>query len=295
MPEAAHATMPQIAFGPYSVSRLILGANPINGGSHLSRFVNQQMKRYFTAERIWELLGHCEELGINTWQSGPGRNLDAYQAHRAGGGEMHYISLARHDPDHPDLLEQLAAAGVIATAHHGEVTDMMWKRGEIALVREYCKTVRDAGMMVGISTHIPEVVDHVVSERWDVDFFMCCVYERHRTPEELTALLGHVPLPPREVYLEDDPPRMFRMMRQASQPCLAFKILAAGRLCDRQEWVEAAFESTFRQIKPSDAVIVGMYPEYEDQAALNAEYVQRFSALSGAPDGEQLAVAVDGG
>jgi hypothetical protein len=25
---------------------------------------------------------------------------------------------------------------------------------------------------------------------------------------------------------------------------------------------------------------VGMYPEYEDQVALNAEYVRRFSALS---------------
>jgi hypothetical protein len=291
MSDTAQATMPQTAFGPYTVSRLILGANPINGGSHLSRFVNQQMKRYFTAARIQELLAHCQELGINTWQSGPGRNLDAYQAHRVAGGEMHYISLARHDPDRPDLLGQLAAAGVIATAHHGEVTDVMWKQGQIERVREYCKAIRDIGMMVGISTHIPEVVDHVASEGWDVDFFMCCVYERHRTPEELKALLGHVPLPPKEVYLEDDPPRMFSVMRQADQPCLAFKILAAGRLCDRQEWVEAAFESTFRQIKPSDAVIVGMYPEYEDQVALNAEYVRHFSPLSGVPEGERLAVA----
>jgi hypothetical protein len=69
---------------------------------------------------------------------------------------------------------------------------------------------------------------------------------------------------------------MFAVMRQTGKPCLAFKILAAGRLCDRQEWVEAAFAATFRQIKPNDAVIVGMYPEYEDQVALNAAYVRRF-------------------
>jgi hypothetical protein len=110
---------------------------------------------------------------------------------------------------------------------------------------------------------------------------MCCVYERHRTREELLALLGHVPIPVKEVYLESDPPRMYAAMRAASVPCLAFKILAAGRLCDRQEWVEQAFESAFRQIKPNDAVIVGMYPEYEDQVTLNATYVRRFSALSG--------------
>jgi len=122
-------------------------------------------------------------------------------------------------------------------------------------------------------------VDHVVSEDWDVDFFMCCVYERHRTREELLARLGDVPIPVREVYLEGDPPRMFRAMRQTDKPCLAFKILAAGRLCDKQEWVEEAFASTFRQIKPNDAVIVGMYPEYEDQPAINAQYVCKYGAL----------------
>jgi len=106
------------------------------------------------------------------------------------------------------------------------------------------------------------------------------VYERHRTREELRALLGDVPLPPKEVYLEGDPPRMFAAMRQTDKSCLAFKILGAGRLCDRQEWVEQAFESTFRQIKPNDAVIVGMYPEYEDQMALNAGYVRQFGHLS---------------
>ena len=278
MSETKHADMPTIALGEHTVSRLIVGANTINGGSHLSRFVNMQMKRYFTPERVMEMLHHCEALGINTWQAGPA-NLDAYRACREQ-GEMHYIALARKDPEDPDMLGRLVSAGTIGIAHHGEVTDSFWKTGQIERVREYCQEIRDTGAMVGISTHMPVVVDHVVSEDWDVDFFMCCVYERHRTREELMALLGDVPLSPREVYLEGDPPRMFEVMRQTDKPCLAFKILAAGRLCDRQEWVEQAFESTFRQIKPNDAVIVGMYPEYEDQPAINAEYVRRFSGLS---------------
>ena len=272
--------MPTVAFGAHRVSRLILGANPINGGSHLSRFVDQQMRRYFTPQRVQALLRSCEELGINAWQSGP-PNLDAYRAFREAGGEMHYISLAQETADRPRLIDDLAAAGVIGIAHHGEVTDAFWKAGQIGRVRDYCQRVRDAGVMVGVSTHIPDVVEHAVSQGWDVDFFMCCVYERHRTREELQALLGHVPIPLREVYLESDPPRMYRAVRQTDKPCLAFKILAAGRLCDRQEWVEQAFESALRQIKPNDALIVGMYPEYEDQPAINAEYVRRFSHLSG--------------
>jgi hypothetical protein len=292
MADTYTSEMPRIPFGDVELSRLILGANPINGGSHLSRFANLQMKRYFTPEQVTALLRHCEGLGINTWQSGP-PNLEAYRAYCEAGGEMHYIALGREDPDRPDMMERLVAGGSIGIAHHGEVTDRFWKEGRIGAVREYCQKVRDAGVMVGVSTHIPGVVDHIVSQGWDVDFYMCCVYERHRTREELRALLGDVPIPIREVYLEGDPPRMFRAIRQTDKPCLAFKILAAGRLCDRQEWVEQAFEDTFRQIKPNDAVIVGMYPEYEDQPAINAEYVRRFSHLSGTW-GESEAASVAG-
>lgn len=276
-PRAAH--LPQIPFGPYRISRLIAGANPINGGSHLSRFVNQQMRRYFSPERVLEHLRACQAAGINAWQSGP-FNLDLYRRHRAEGGELYYISLAAEDPKDPDVISRLVGAGTIAIAHHGEVTDQMFKAGQIEQMRDFLKKVRDSGALVGISTHIPAVVDYVESKGWDVDFYMTCVYERHRTREELKALLGYVPIPIKEVYLEEDPPRMWRAMRQTSKPCLAFKILAAGRLCDRPETVEQAFADTFSHIKPNDAVIVGMYPEYEDQVQLNAEYVRRFSATS---------------
>ena len=275
----AASTMPQITFGRHQVSRLIMGSNCINGGSHLSRFLNAQMKRYFTPERIIDLLAHCQELNINMWQSVP-NNLGYLEAFRGQGGEIQYISLARDDPDDPGVIDRLVASGAIGVAHHGEVTDRLFKMGEIEHVGEYCAKLRDAGIMVGVSTHKPDVVDYIESAGWDIDFYMCCVYERHRTRQELKALLGRVPIPLREIYLEEDPPRMFQSMRQTDKPCLAFKILAAGRLCDKPEVVEAAFESTFRQIKLNDAVIVGMYPEYEDQAAINAEFVRRFSHLS---------------
>jgi hypothetical protein len=271
--------MPVIKLGSYTISRLILGANPINGGSHLSRFVNNQMKKYFTQERIMGLLKHCEELGINTWQSSLA-NLHQYQIYRNNGGNMHYISLAHESDSMPDILERLSAAGTIGTAHHGEVTDVYWKTGKIERVKEYCKRIRDTGMLVGVSTHIPDVVDHIACEGWDVDFFMCCVYERHRSQEELKSLLGHVVLPEKEVYLTSDPPRMYSVMRQTDKVCLAFKILAAGRLSDKQEWVEQAFKQTFSEIKKIDGVILGMYPEYEDQPLINTEYTLRFSRLS---------------
>ncbi|MCX7012580.1 MAG: hypothetical protein NTW86_08460 [Candidatus Sumerlaeota bacterium] len=257
---ASEAPMPRVPFGPHTISRLVLGSNPLSGGSHLSRFVNERMKRYFTPERILALLAQCEAEGVTAWQSGEG-HLPLYERHRGQGGRLQFLSLAQPGGKAPSNLERLAAAGAIAVAHHGEHTDRLFKSGRIEEAREYLKRVRDLGLLVGVSTHMPSVVDYVESKGWDVDFFMACVYERTRTREEWKALLGHVPIPEREVYLEDDPPRMFQAMRQTAKPCLAFKILAAGRLCENPQSVEKAFESTFRQIKPADAVIVGLYPD----------------------------------
>ena len=43
--QTRQTTLPVIKFGKYSLSRLICGANPFNAGSHLSVFVNHQMKQ----------------------------------------------------------------------------------------------------------------------------------------------------------------------------------------------------------------------------------------------------------
>jgi len=273
---SAHAVtengkMPCVPFGKYSLSRLVCGANPFNAGSHLSGFVNHEMRSYYTPEQILKTLRRCQEVGITFWQSS-GKNLELYQRLIAEGGKMHYLSLATKPDDIPPLVK----AGCVGIAHHGEVTDQLFKTGQLDKVNELLKRVRDAGLMVGVSTHMPAVVDAVESKGWDLDFYMTCVYERNRTAEELQKLLGRVPLPVREVYLQEDPPRMFKMIRQTKRTCLAFKILAAGRLCENKASVEKAFRETFEGIKPTDAVLVGIYDRYADQPTEDAGFTRRF-------------------
>ncbi len=94
----------------------------------------------------------------------------------------------------------------------------------------------------------------------------------------MEKLLGQAPIPVGEVYLPNDPPRMFQAIRQTKRTCLAFKILAAGRLSEQAEWVERAFRETLAAIKPGDGIIVGIYDRYGDQPAQDAEYVRRFSS-----------------
>lgn len=273
---SAKQSLPQIPLGPHSISRLICGANCFNAGSHLSVFVNRAMREFYTDDQIFRTLSRCEEVGIDCWQDGLG-NLERYGRYTEQGLNMRYISLAAGDPAN---IQRLKQGGCVAIAHHGEVTDQMFKRGELDRAHDFLKRIRDAGLVVGVSTHMPDVVDAVESKGWDVDFYMTCVYERHRTKQELERLLGQAPIPVGEVYLPNDPPRMFRAMQQTRRTCLAFKILAAGRLSDRSHWVENAFRETFAAIKPNDGVIVGIYDRYSDQPAENAQYTRQFSHLS---------------
>jgi hypothetical protein len=271
---AEEPKLPQIRLGKHTVSRLICGSNPFNGGSHLSVFVNHAMREYFTPEQILKTLRRCQEVGINCWQAGTG-NCDLYRRFLNEGGKMHFVAIASGDPS---SVKALADAGCIAIAHHGETTDQLFKSGRLDEMQDYLRRVRDAGLVVGVSTHMPDVVDAVESKGWDVDYYMTCVYERHRNAEALKTLLGQAPIPVGEVYLPLDPPRMFKAVRQTRKPCLAFKILAAGRLSERPAWVEQAFRETLASIKPSDGIIVGIYDRHSDQPAENAALVRRFGA-----------------
>ncbi len=272
---AAGEVLPQIRLGKHSLSRLICGSNMFGAGSHSSVFLNRRLKQYYTPDQILKTLRRCREVGITGWQGGAG-HVDLYRRLTADGGKMNLLAIDAGDGAN---ISKLAAGGCIAIAHHGEYSDRLFKSGKIDQMNDYLKRVRDAGLLVGVSTHMPAVVDTVESKGWDVDYYMTCVYERHRSATDLKRLLGYVPLPVGEVYLQEDPPRMFQMIRQTRRPCLAFKILAAGRLSDRRELVEAAFRDTFANIKPIDGVIVGIYDEYSDQPLDNANLVRKYGAI----------------
>ena len=108
---------------------------------------------------------------------------------------------------------------------------------------------------------------------WDVDYYMCCQYYLTRPREELQKLLGK-DLPLGEVYLPSDPPRMFKVVRSTRKPCLVYKVLAAGRRIGSPAEVRTCFETALANIKPTDALIVGMYQQLGDQVGENAAIVR---------------------
>ena len=106
---------------------------------------------------------------------------------------------------------------------------------------------------------------------------MCCLYYLTRPREEFQKILGGE-LPLGEIYLASDPARMFQAIQKSRKPCLAFKILAAGRSIESPAQVRQCFDRALANIKPSDAMIVGMYLQMSDQIAENTAMVREICA-----------------
>lgn len=263
--------MPSINLGPHRISRLICGSNPLLGYSYLGTHTDRQMKEYFTVERTVDFLNKCERAGITAHQSS-GRS-DYFNSLWESGSKLKIISLQSEIDKIRSVIE---SARPIAIVHHGGVSDRLFAEGKQELVHDFVKAVKDQGIMAGVSAHNPDVIKKIADDGWEVDLFMTCFYNltrRHGKEDPVMA----IPYGSYQ-FLKDDPNVMTSLVRQVKQPCLGFKILGAGRMCSSQEDVEAAFRFAFDNIKPSDGLIVGMFPWYFDEITANVNFANEFGS-----------------
>jgi hypothetical protein len=295
--------VPTVKFGKFDVSRLIVGSNTVAGGSHLSRMIDTDMRAWNTPERIAQAFKRCEQLGINCMEDG-GQRIPVYN--RENNGKMLFTT--RNTASKDESLKpgrgakEIAKGGCIAI-HHGGAgdtgTDAWWRQGKLDRVREWTKAVRDAGVLVAVTSHRPEVFDIIESQNWDVDYYMCCLYKYGRTKLEWEKEFAFNPgMAPAEVdtwsnnpgtqyygdgslFVRGDPPEMYKIVKQTKKPCFVYKLMASGRMCEREDYVEAVFKHCFANIKPTDAVVVGMYDKHIDQYTVNAGYVCKYGSNTG--------------
>jgi hypothetical protein len=263
----------RVRFGSAEFCRLIPGHNPLCGNSHLSAERDAEMRTYYNAETVVRLYQHAEQLGLRTLLiRGDYRMLEWIEQYRRRGGTMDIISqTASEMHDVFSNIRVLAAAGVKAIYHHGSRTDQFWQEGRIEKARDYLKCMRNCGVAVGLASHMPEVFEYVEEHGWDVDFYMTSFYNLSRKPRESSIVTGKAAYADEE-YLPEDRAKMVRLIQSVKKPCLAFKILAASRNCATQEDVRAAFRFAYSHIKPTDAVVVGLFQRDQDQLALDLQY-----------------------
>jgi len=264
------AALPSIQLGPHRISRLVAGSNPILGYSYLGPHTDRHLKEYFTVERTVEFLENCERAGITVHQfADHERALPYLRPLRQRGSKLQFICL---HAERDKIREAINLTQPIAMVHHGGVTDRLFAEGKASVVQDYVKAAHDAGVLAGVSAHNPDCIKRIADEGWEVDFFMTCFYflTRQRGKEDAGVPTLEIAYP----FYKNDPKVMTEVVRQVKQPCLGFKILGAGRLCADQPTVRAAFQFAFENIKPTDGVIVGMFPWCFDEVSANAQFTR---------------------
>ncbi len=238
--------------------------------------MDQHMKEYFTADQTVQFLLDCEKAGINTHQfSVNDSTTEVLRRVREEGSQMQFYGLHAGREGIEGVIRDTKP---FALVHHGGVTDQLFHEGKSQEVHDYVKDVHDRGLLAGVSAHNPDCIKRIADEGWEVDYFMCCFYfltrkslpEANGTPAPETLQIAYP-------FYRSDPAVMTQVMREVSQPCLGFKILGAGRLCESQATVREAFRFAFENIKPQDGVIVGMYPRFFDEIGANAGYTRELT------------------
>ena len=267
-------TLPTVSLGPHRISRLIIGDNPIYGYSHFNQLLSQHQSDFHTPDQVMATLQRAEAVGINAWQNTiQPRSLSDLLRYREEGGAIHWLCLSPGDwYGEPHRVDEAARHQPIGIAPHGgAVGDRCLRENRLPLLKDLLKRIRDTGVLVGLSVHNSRLLQIAEDESWDVDYYMTALYDLGGGREEFEQKFGYAPLG--EIYLREHRSRMCELIRKTEKTCIAFKVLAAGRAIGSRERIREEVAFALRNIKPSDAILVGMYQQFGDQIGENAALV----------------------
>jgi len=272
--------LPAVDWNGRTITRLLVGHNPVKGQSHCTKAMDAEMKEWFLPlENRVSLLDECQRCGINTAQFGAPFMHETIAGHAAKGGKMQWIATLYGNEsgdlgvgDKLGMEEELDAIlkvtpRPIGIQHFGEKTDRLIFDRQFGLLGDRLKRIRDTGLLVGVCTHLPQVAEEVVSRDWDIDFLQTSFYTVYSSAD-----LHHIDRES-EVFEDKDRDRMVAFIKQAPKPCLAFKVLGSSRKCESEASVREALEFAYANIKPTDVVLVGMWQKHSNQVERNCAMV----------------------
>ncbi|MGD9497734.1 MAG: hypothetical protein AB7Y46_15640 [Armatimonadota bacterium] len=255
--------MPMVALGSLTVSRFIVGGNPFSGNSHLSAGMSDRMRHWWTVARIKDCLREAEGLGVNALVARGDNHIQRLllEYWDEGGGIQWIAQTAPERASVEANIRQIRGTGAQACYLHGGMADGIFRGGDPEQMREWIALIKELGMVAGMASHNWQYPLRAEEMDLGCDFYMCSFYDLYGRGGE--------------VYAEEDRVAMCATIRRLDKPCVAYKILAAGRN-EPQE----AFAFAFANIKPTDAVCVGLYTEdHPDQLREDVALTARLGAL----------------
>lgn len=238
--------LPTVEFCGLQVTRLIIGANPFGGYSHQTPDRDAEMRGYYTVSRIKETWDRAEAAGINTMitNNETPHVLQATREYLDAGGSLQWIAQVnlRQKADMASAVDEVVDIGCKALYFHGALVDDAYRREDAETIRRWCDYARAKGVPAGVAGHAPEA--HLwVYDLGYADFHTVCFFN-----------CGSLHTGGGDKFRLADMARAVDAIRRIQKPCIAYKIMGAGRIDARM-----AFEYAFESIKPGDVVNVGVH------------------------------------
>ena len=239
--------LPTVNFCGIEMTKMLIGANPFGGFSHQNKERDEQMRNYHTPERIIETWNRAWKAGINAFVTNnetkhvidtTKQYLKSPECKLKWVGQLSCRSL----PSMEWAIDDAVAAGCVAFFFHGGLMDELYKNQDEAQFKAWVEYGKSKGVPVGAAGH--DVATHRWMDSFDIlDFHVVPFFNCGSVHSKLGG----------ERFQLEDPPKAVEFIQSVKKPCIAYKILGAGRLD-----ATMAFDYALRNIKPGDVVNVGM-------------------------------------
>lgn len=271
--------MNTVNFFGKTVSKLIVGDNPVNGHSYIEDVITgKEMREYHTAEKIKETLFKIEENGFNTMLPlADPYILRILQEYQREGGKMQFIFQPFMPMNQFVSMREMNSLNTIGIYHQGTTTDYLYESGQCDQIHAMIKTYRNMGIPVGLGTHRPDVIEKSEREGWEVDFYVACMQNarRNREGEASGFLTGKTKMS--LIFYPEDRPIMLNTLKNVTKPIIAFKIFAGGQMFvgktreETRSLIKGAYDEVFSALKPNDFGAIGVFQRDFDQVKEDAD------------------------
>ncbi len=254
---------PRTMVGGVSLPRMLIGSNWFCGYSHTGSAADAMIKNKFSNEDafipvIKEYLKHNINAIMGLFETNPTMLSAVKSAEQKFGKEIIIIDTPIVNVDDSKSAREEAKKTIelskkngakFCFLHHSSVEQLIDKNKKVIhRLDDYTKMIRDAGMIPGLSAHMPEVLIYSDANEYDVETYI-----------QIYNCLGFL----MQVEIE----YIAKVINSAKKPVMTIKPFAAGRCTP---YVGLNF--SYNTIRECDMVTVGAYSELEVREDIEIAY-----------------------
>jgi hypothetical protein len=247
-------TFPRTTVAGVSLPRLLIGSNWVFGWSHTGHAADLGIKAHHsTVDATAVMLSAFMEYGIDAWMSAFSTHQPALEKLKAVQDKLGKKLILIDTPiinvdDNAAARKECEAVfktsaelgSTFCLIHHASCEQLVNKNKKtLDRLSDYTDMIRSAGMIPGLSAHMPEIVQFSDLNGYDVETYI-----------QIFNCIGFL----MQVEVES----VIRIIHEAKKPVMTIKPMAAGRVTP---YVGLTF--SWNVIRPQDMVTVGCITEHE--------------------------------